>query len=207
VDPTDRSACSHGRSALAVRRLESETAPRGERRLRPPLPGLRSARRISDPQAVGRVTIAAAVTAVVALLAPLTANAAPTRAQFIQRGDALCRQVQGQLVPLRRQAAAAKSLPEAQKWEAVTSLWTAQINIQARFNARFRALGVPARDPAARSIVSGLDRGLVLARRVRDAFAARATAALADALPAYLRSTLSLNGRVAAYGFRVCGRS
>jgi hypothetical protein len=161
---------------------------------------------MSDLQAVGRVVVAAVI-AVVALLAPVAANAAPTRAQFIHQGDALCRQVQRQLVPLRRQAEAAKSLPETQQWAAVTRIWTTQINIQARFNARFRALGIPARDSAARRLVSGLDHGLVLARRVRNGFAARDTAALAAALPTYLRFTLKLNRRVAAYGFSVCGRS
>jgi hypothetical protein len=156
---------------------------------------------------VGRITIAAASLTVIALLAPLAAGAAPTRGQFIRQGDALCRQVQRQLGPLRRQAEAAKSLPEAKQWAAVTRLWTAQVKIQASFNARFRALGVPGRDSAARSIVSGLHRGLVLARRVRDAFAAHDTGALAGALPAYVRFTLSLNRRVAAYGFDACGRS
>lgn len=144
--------------------------------------------------------------AIVALLASAAASAAPTRPQFIQQGDALCRQVQRQLSPLRRQALAAKSLPETREWVAVTRLWSAQINIQARFNARFRALGLPAHDSRARTIVAGLDHGLVLARRVRNGFAARDTAALASALPAYLRFTLSLNRRVSAYGFTVCGR-
>jgi hypothetical protein len=160
-----------------------------------------------DPQSVSRFTIAAASSTVVALLAPLAADAAPTRAQFIRQGDELCRQVQRQLLPLRRQAQAAMSLPEARQWTAVTRVWTAQVKIQASFNARFRALGVPERDSAARSILSGLDRGLALARRVRDAFAAHDTSALAGALPAYVRFTLGLNRRVAAYGFNACGRS
>jgi hypothetical protein len=111
------------------------------------------------------------------------------------------------LAPLRRQAQAVKSLPESQKWAATTRLWSDQIRIQARFNVRFRALGLPTGDSEARSIVGGLDRGLVLARRVRNAFARRSTAGLAAALPAYVRFTLSLNRRVAAYGFRVCATS
>jgi hypothetical protein len=156
---------------------------------------------------VRRISAAALVSAVVSLLAPLAASAAPTRAQFIRQGDALCREVQRQLVPLRRQAEAAKSLPQSRQWTAVTRIWTAQVKIQTSFNARFRALGVPAGDSAARSLVSGLDRGLVLARRVRDAFAFRDTTTLASALPAYARFTLGLNRRVNAYGFRVCGRS
>jgi hypothetical protein len=145
--------------------------------------------------------------AVVSLLAPLAADAAPTRTQFIRQGDALCRQVQRQLVPLRRQADAAKSLPQSRQWEAVTRIWTAQVKIQAGFNSRFHALGVPTGDSAARGLVSGLDRGLVLARRVRNAFAFRDTTTLTSALPAYVRFTLGLNRRVTAYGFRVCGRS
>ena len=88
---------------------------------------------------------------------------------------------------------------------AVTALWSDQIRIQSRFIPRFRAIGFPAGDATARSLSSGLERGLLLARRVRDAFAARSTSALATALPAYVRFTLSLNRRVRAYGFRVCG--
>ena len=147
------------------------------------------------------------VSAAVSLLMPLAANATPTRAQFIRQGDALCRQVQRQLVPLRRQADAAKSLPQSRQWTAVTRIWTAQVKIQTSFNTRFRAVGLPAGDSAAQSLVSGLDRGLVLARRVRNAFAFRDTTTLASVLPAYVRFTLGLNRRVTAYGFRVCGRS
>jgi hypothetical protein len=155
---------------------------------------------------VGRVAVAAVVVAVAAALAAVAAAAEPTRAQFIRQGDALCRQAQRELVPLRRQAEAAKSLPEAKKWAAVTRIWTAQIAIQTRFTARFRALGVPAHDAAARRLVSDLFRGLALARRVRDAFAARDTTTLSTALPDYVRFTLALNRRVAAYGFTACGR-
>lgn len=150
--------------------------------------------------------ISVSVVAVVGLGLPGSALAAPTKAQFIRQGDALCSNVQRELAPLRRQAEVAQSLPEAQKWGAAARLWTAQIQIQRRFVARFRALGLPAGDSRARGLVVGLDRGLALAVRVRNAFAARSTNGLATALPAYLRFTLSLNRRVAAYGFRVCGR-
>jgi hypothetical protein len=135
------------------------------------------------------------------------AFAAPTKAQFIRQGDALCRDVQRELVPLVRRAQAAKSLPESRQWAAAERLWADQIRIQARFTTRLRAVGVPTGDPKARSIVLGLDRGLVLARRVRDAFARRSTTSLAVALPEYVRFTVSLNRRVAVYGFKVCGHS
>ena len=155
---------------------------------------------------MGRLGLAAGI-AVVALLVSADANAAPTRPQFIKRGDALCRQLQRELAPLRSGTEDAKSRPESQMWVGLHAIWSAQVDIQARFNARFRALGLPAHDSSARRIVAGLDRGLVLARRVRNGFAAHDSAALASALPAYLRFTLSLNRRVRAYGFTVCGRS
>jgi hypothetical protein len=170
------------------------------------LSGDRLASRKSDCGSVGRFSLLIAALALYSLLAASAAFAAPTKAQFIQRGDALCREVQRQLVPLRRRAEAAKSLPESQMWAAATRLWTDQIQIQARFTARLHGVGLPTGDSRARSIVGGLDRGLVLARRVRDAFARRSTSALATALPAYVRFTVSLNRRVAAYGFKVCGR-
>jgi hypothetical protein len=167
---------------------------------------LRFTRSPSDPNSVGRLALAAG-TAVVALLVAAAANAAPTRPQFIKRGDALCRQLQRELTPLRSATEDAKSLPESQMWVGLHAIWSAQVDIQARFNARFRALGLPAHDTKARRIVAGLDRGLLLARRIRNGFAARDTAALASTLPAYVRFTLSLNRRVSAYGFTVCGRS
>lgn len=142
-----------------------------------------------------------------ALAAAGAAHAAPTKLEFIRKGDALCTDVARQLAPLRRRAEAAKLLPEARQWPAATALWTDQITIQRRFNERFRAIGVPAGDRLALRLVSGLDRGVVLARRVRDAFARHDVPALGAALRAYVDFTLTLNRRVQAYGFRVCGRS
>lgn len=139
------------------------------------------------------------------VLSVADALAAPTKAQFIHRGDSLCRQVQTELAPLKRRAEAAASLPDRQKWAAATRLWTDQVRIQVRFNGRFHRLGVPSGDSRARSLVAGLDQGLVLARRVRDAFAAKSAFGLRTSLPDYIRFTLSLSRRVAAYGFKVCG--
>jgi hypothetical protein len=156
---------------------------------------------------VGKLAILIAVTALGLALSVGAASAAPTKTQFIRQGDALCQQVQRELVPLVRRAQAAKSLPAGRQWAAAESLWADQIQIQTRFTARLRAVGVPRGDAKAHSIVLGLDRGLVLARRVRDAFARRSTTSLAVTLPEYLRFTVSLNRRVAGYGFKVCGRS
>ena len=155
---------------------------------------------------MGRLACLIAVIFLNLVFAVSAAIAAPTKAQFIQKGDALCGQVQRELAPLRRQAQAARSLPVSQQWAAAERLWADQIRIQARFNTRLRAVGLPSGDSEARGIVSGLDRGLVLARRVRDRFAAK-SATVGVALTAYLRFTVSLNRRVAAYGFNVCGHS
>jgi hypothetical protein len=131
---------------------------------------------------------------------------AVSRGEFIRRGDALCTTVKRQLAPLRVRAEAATSLPEDQKWAAAADIWADQIRIQKRFVARFHAIGLPPDDRRARDLVSGLDRGVVLAVRVQRAFAARNTAALPGALTSYVRFTTDLNRRVRAYGFRVCGR-
>lgn len=156
---------------------------------------------------MGKLALLITVLGLGLALSVSAALAAPTKAQFIQKGDALCREVQRELAPLMRRAQAAKSLPVSRQWPVVERLWSDQIRIQARFTARLRAVGVPSGDSKARSIVLGLDRGLVLARRVRDAFARRSTTSLAVSLPEYIRFTLSLNRRVAAYGFKVCGQS
>jgi hypothetical protein len=156
---------------------------------------------------MGRRSLLVALLLAAALSVTAAASAAPSRAQFIQRGDALCRDVAVELAPLRIRAQSAKTLPVSEQWPETTRIWTAQVAIQKRFNSRLRAIGVPAGDRAAAAIVSGIDRGVVLARRVRDGFAARDTIALNAALPAYVSFTLALNRRVAAYGFRSCGRS
>jgi hypothetical protein len=156
---------------------------------------------------MGKLALVITVMGLGLALSASAALAAPTKAQFIRKGDALCRQVQRELVPLASRAQAAKSLPVSQQWAAAERLWGDQIRIQARFTTRLRAVGVPNGDSKARSIVRGLDRGLVLARRVHDAFARRSTTSLAAALPEYIRFTMSLNRRVAAYGLKVCGHS
>jgi hypothetical protein len=135
-----------------------------------------------------------------------TAVAATTKAEFIKRGDALCTSMARELAPLKRRAEAAKSLPQDKQWAAVAAIWSDQIRIQVRFNQRLRAIGAPPNDATARSLLAQLDQGVVLARRIRDAFADRRVTSLASALPAYLQFTLKLNRRVSAYGFRVCGR-
>jgi hypothetical protein len=56
-------------------------------------------------------------------------------------------------------------------------------------------------------LLARLDRGVILARRIRDAFASARIATLASALPAYIDFTVKLNRQIRAYGFRVCGRS
>jgi len=155
----------------------------------------------------GQLALLIAVTALGLVLSVGAAHAAPTKSEFIRQGDALCLQVQRDLAPLVRRAQTAKSLPESQQWAAAQRPWADQIRIQARFTARLRAVGVPTGDSKARSIVLGLDRGLVLAHRARDAFARRSTTSLAVTLPEYIRFTMSLNRRVAAYGFKVCGHS
>jgi len=161
----------------------------------------------SDCGSVGKFAMLIAVTGLGLALSAGAASAAPTKAQFIQRGDALCESVQRDLQPLRRRALAAKSLPQSRQWAVATQLWADQIRIQVRFNTRLRAVGVPTGDTKAHGIVLGLDHGLLLARRVQDAFARKSTTSLAVTLPEYIRFTVSLNHRVAAYGFRVCGRS
>jgi hypothetical protein len=149
----------------------------------------------------------AALCGVAVTLGSSTALAAPTKGQFIRQGDVLCASAARELAPIAERAQASKSLPDAKRWATAAELWAAQIRIQIRFNTRFRAIGVPAGDATARRLVSGMDRGLILARAVRDAVAARSNARLATAAPAYVRFTVNLNRRVQAYGFRVCGRS
>ena len=142
-----------------------------------------------------------------AVMAAAAASAAtPTRGEFIRQGDAICAQVKRELAPVVARAEQARSLPESRKWAAVADIWAEQIAIHRRFVSRFRALGTPRNDRAAQRIVAGLESGIVLAERVRKAFATRNTAVIRGALGAYVEFTVSTNRRVVAYGFRVCGR-
>ena len=145
-----------------------------------------------------------------ALLIPVLyvspAYASPTRAEFLRKGDAVCAQTKRELAPIVKRAQAAKTLPVSQQWAALADIWADQIVIQKRFTVRFKAIGVPAGDSTARALVALLDRGVVLAQRVQQGFAAHDLVVLQTALPAYLRLALTTNKRVIAYGFNTCGR-
>ena len=151
-----------------------------------------------------RLAVLVAVLAVASVCVG-AAQAAPTRAEFIRQGDAVCAQTQRELAPIRARAQAAKLLPQSQQWGAVAALWADQIRIQRRFVARMKAIGTPAGDVVAQKLVAALARGVTLAVAVQRGFAERDSAALSSALPAYLSFTLALNRRVVAYGFRRCG--
>jgi hypothetical protein len=155
---------------------------------------------------VRRVLVLVAIASLALAATASTAVAATTKSDFIKRGDLLCAGMARELGPLRRRAEAALKLPEYEQWGVTAAIWSDQIRIQVRFNRRLRAIGAPPNDAAARNLLAQLDRGVVLARRIRDAFADARIASLASALPAYIQFTLKLNRQVRAYGFRVCGR-
>jgi len=134
------------------------------------------------------------------------AQASPSKAEFIRKGDALCTQTRKALVPIQARAQAAKTLPTDAKWQATADIWADQITVQRRFIAKFRAIGIPAGDPTATSLVTGLSKGLMLAVNVQQGFAARDTIRLPTFLSDYVTYLLKFNRRVALYGFRVCGR-
>ena len=159
----------------------------------------------TEARSVRRLVVLVAIASLALAGTASTAVAAATKAEFIKRGDALCVRMAKEIAPLRRRAEAALELPEYEQWGATAAIWSDQIRIQVRFNQRLRSIGAPPHDAAARSLLAQLDRGVVLARRVRDAFADARIASLASALPAYLEYTLKLNRQVKAYGFRVCG--
>ena len=151
-------------------------------------------------------TLPIGVTALLMSLATAgVAQASPSKAEFIRKGDALCTQTKKALVPIQARAQAAKTLPTDARWQATADIWADQIAIQRRFIAKFHAIGTPAGDRAATSLVASMSKGLTLAVNVQQGFADRDTIRLPTFLSDYVTYLLKLNRRVAAYGFRVCG--
>jgi hypothetical protein len=145
-------------------------------------------------------------TVLLAAVCAVAAVAAPTKADFIRKGDAVCAQTKRELAPIKRRAEAAKLLPQSEQWAAAADIYADQVVIQKRFVRRFKAIGTPAGDAVAKGLVGRLEKGVTLAVRVQQGFANHDVGTLQTALPAYLRFTVDLNRRVVAYGFRVCGR-
>ena len=134
-------------------------------------------------------------------------QAAPTRAEFISKGDAVCAEIQQELVPLRARADAARSLPQSEQLKLLKRMWDDQIRIHERFVDDMKEIGTPAGDTVAQGLIDSLEDGVKLAEDVQDGFEDEDAAAIGKALPAYLNYTVMLNGRVADYGFRRCGAS
>ena len=179
-------------------------AARATETARAPVRVITGTRTCAEAQEVRWVLVLAATISLVLAATASSATAAANKA-VIKRGDALCAGMAKQLEPLRRRAEAAYALPESKRMAAAAAIWGDQIRIQVAFNRRLRAVGAPPGDAAAVRLLAQLDRGVVLARRIRSAFADGRIDALASALPAYLEFTLKLNRQVRAYGFRVCG--
>jgi hypothetical protein len=150
--------------------------------------------------------VALSIALVVAGLSAGAAQAAPTRSEFIRKGDAACAQTKRELVPLGARAQAAALLPPSQQWTASATLWADHIRIQKRFLVRFRAIGTPTGDTVAQKLVVSLASGVTFATRIQRAYAERNEALLAKELRAYLSYTLALNARAGRYGFRTCGK-
>jgi len=136
-----------------------------------------------------------------------SSQAAPTRAEFIRKGDVVCAEIQQELGSMRARAEAASRLPQREQLELLKRMWDDQIRIQKRFVDDMKEIGTPAGDDVAQELIDSLEHGVKLAEDVQDGFDDEDAAAIGKALPAYLNFTVVLNGRVADYGFRRCGAS
>ena len=134
-----------------------------------------------------------------------SAEATPTRAEFISQGDAVCAQTQQELRAVLARAQSARSMPQGADVNVLMGIWEDQVDLHKEFVADMKAIGTPVGDEVADGLIASLDYGLDLAEDVQDALDDRDAAAIATALPAYLNLTATLNMRLVAYGFRRCG--
>ena len=128
-----------------------------------------------------------------------SAEATPTRAEFIRQGDAVCAQAQQELRPVLARAQSGGDVG------VLMGIWEDQVKIHKQFVADMKAIGTPSGDEVARKLIASLEYGLELADDVQDALDDGDAAAIATALPAYLNLTATLNSRLVTYGFRRCG--
>ena len=134
-----------------------------------------------------------------------SAEATPTRQEFIRQGDVVCAETQQGLRPILARAQSARLAPQSA--DDLRAIWEDQVELHKQFVADMKAIGTPAGDEVARNLIASLEYGLELAEDVEDAMDDADAAAIATALPAYLNLTTSLNGSFVAYGFRRCGAS
>jgi hypothetical protein len=134
-----------------------------------------------------------------------TAVAASTKAEFIKRGDALCVGMAKELAPLRRRADAAYALAESRRMAAAATIWGDHPDPGQFQPAAPRDRRATRRCGRSRSARAARPRRRACPPhpgRLRE----RRIASLSSALPAYIGFTLTLNRKVKAYGFRVCGQ-
>jgi hypothetical protein len=126
---------------------------------------------------------------------------------FIARGDAICADLQSQLVPIVSRVERAREMEGARQMSELAAIWHDQRDLTQRFRDRFAALSPPRGEKArVDSFVDTLDDGLDASDEIVSALDAGHQPSR-KVMERYASAVYRGNTLASGYGFTVCGRT
>jgi hypothetical protein len=126
---------------------------------------------------------------------------------FLARGDAICADMQSQLIPITQRVERAREMSGARQLEELAEIWRDQRELTQRFRDRFAALSPPKGETARMSeFLDTLDDGLTASDDIVAALEEGRQPAR-DVMQRYASAVYRGNVLASGYGFTVCGRT
>jgi hypothetical protein len=126
---------------------------------------------------------------------------------FLARGDAICAEMQSELIPITQRVERARDMSGARQLEELAEIWGDQRELTQRFRDRFAALPPPRGEEARMSqFLDTLDDGLAASDDIVAALEAGQQPPR-DVMQRYASAVYRGNVLASGYGFTVCGRT
>jgi hypothetical protein len=139
---------------------------------------------------------------------PVDTGVQPSRAEFIRKGDAVCRQILKEAEKIDEQAAAISfsELSNKNTQKVAARIWAQQIALTRKFKNRLESFGAPpGSENEVSELIATLEKAIGLGEEIRGQLASGRI----DDTPVFVQEYASVveqgNQQAQSFGFEVCG--
>lgn len=143
-----------------------------------------------------------------AVLQPTSTGPSPSKAEFIRKGDAVCREILVEAEKIDEQAAAigARDVTNQNTQQVAAQIWAQQIALTRKFKNRLQSLGAPAgSENEVSQLVATLEDAIALGDQIRMQLADGQINETPTFVEEYANVVQEGNLQAQQFGFKVCG--